>query len=88
MKLHENSDYQNMILKNKNTRSIISLHRTDNTIACLIGGICMEDKTSDYVEMTNEEYREELNKIFSDIHENYKLRWFYRFTIEKLKSSG
>ena len=39
-------------------------------------------------EMTNEEYREELKKIFSDIHENYKLRWFYRFIIEKLKSSG
>lgn len=40
------------------------------------------------MEMTNEEYREELKKIFSDIHENYKLRWFYRFIIEKLKSSG
>ena len=52
------------------------------------GAICMEDKTTDYVEMTNEEYREELKKIFSDIHENYKLRWFYRFIIEKLKSSG
>lgn len=39
-------------------------------------------------EMTNEEYREELRKIFSDIHENYKLKWFYRFITEKLKSSG
>ena len=39
------------------------------------------------MEMTSEEYREELNKIFSDIHENYKLRCFYRFIIEKLNIS-
>lgn len=47
-----------------------------------------KDKDTRYDEMTNEEYREELKNIFSDIHENYKLRWFYRFIIEKLKSSG
>ena len=48
-----------------------------------------EEESVDYnAKMTNEEYREELKKIFSDIHENYKLRWFYRFIIEKLKSSG
>ncbi len=40
------------------------------------------------VEMTNEEYREELRKMFDNINENYKLRWFYRFVVEKIKSSG
>ena len=39
-------------------------------------------------EMTNEEYREALKDIFEHIHENYKLRWFYRFIVEKLKSSS
>lgn len=38
-------------------------------------------------EMTNEEYRVELQKIFENIHENYKLRWFYRFIVAKLKGS-
>ena len=47
----------------------------------------MGDKDTDYAEMTNEEYREELTKIFENIHENYKLRWFYRFITEKLRSS-
>ena len=47
----------------------------------------MGDKDTDYAEMTNEEYREELTKIFESIHENYKLRWFYRFITEKLRSS-
>lgn len=39
------------------------------------------------IEMTNEEYREELRNIFENIHENYKLRWFYRFIVTKLKGS-
>ena len=37
--------------------------------------------------MTNEQYREELNKMFADLDENYKLRWFYIFVKEKLRSS-
>lgn len=37
--------------------------------------------------MTNEQYRLELQKIFSNIDDNYKLRWFYRFIIAKLKGS-
>lgn len=37
--------------------------------------------------MTNEEYREELAKIFKNIDENYKLRWFYLFVKEKTRSS-
>lgn len=40
------------------------------------------------VEMTNEEYREELKKIFAGINENYKLRWFYLFVSEKIRSSN
>lgn len=39
-------------------------------------------------EMTNEEYREELGRIFGEIHENYKLRWFYLFVSEKVRSSS
>ena len=49
--------------------------------------IAMNEREEDVLEMTNEEYRAELNKIFSDIHENYKLRWFYVFITEKLRSS-
>lgn len=44
-----------------------------------------EAKELDY--MTNEEYREELKKIFASIQENYKLKWFYRFIMAKLKGS-
>ena len=47
----------------------------------------MDERKDDVLEMMNEEYRAELNKIFSDIHENYKLRWFYVFITEKLRSS-
>lgn len=39
-------------------------------------------------EMTNEEYRIELNRIFSEIQENYKLRWFYLFVTEKTKGGN
>ena len=45
----------------------------------------MEDKTSDYVEMTNEEYREELQKMFDGMDDNRMLRYFYIFVSEKLK---
>lgn len=47
----------------------------------------MDERQKDVLEMTNEEYREELAKIFENIHENYKLRWFYIFVTEKLRSS-
>lgn len=48
-----------------------------------------EDNRTDlpYQIMTNEEYREELRILFENIHENYKLRWFYRFIVEKIKDS-
>lgn len=37
--------------------------------------------------LTNEEYRARLNEIFSNINENYKLRWFYNFITTKIESS-
>ena len=37
--------------------------------------------------MTNDEYREKLNEIFSGINENYKLRWFYNFVVAKIEGS-
>ena len=47
-----------------------------------------QSENKDYTEhMTNEQYREELNKMFADLDENYKLRWFYIFVKEKLRSS-
>ncbi len=39
------------------------------------------------IDMTNEEYRDAIKKIFDEIDENYKLRWFYRFIITKLEGS-
>ena len=47
----------------------------------------MDERKADVLEMTNEEYRQELANIFGGIHENYKLRWFYIFITEKLRSS-
>ena len=47
----------------------------------------MHESTND-IEMTNDEYREELQKIFASVNENYKLRWFYLFVIEKMRSSN
>lgn len=34
---------------------------------------------------SNEELRKKLNEIFENVNENYKLRWFYDFAVEKLK---
>ncbi len=36
-------------------------------------------------EMTNEDYREELEKMFISIDDNRLLRYFYIFVSEKLK---
>lgn len=47
----------------------------------------MDERKDNVLEMTNEEYRRELANIFENIHENYKLCWFYRFITEKLRSS-
>lgn len=46
----------------------------------------LEEKRIDYsVEMTNEEYRIELHKLFDGVDDNRLLRYFYIFVSEKLK---
>ena len=45
----------------------------------------MNERNDDVLEMTNEEYREELQKIFDGIEDNRILRYFYIFVSEKLK---
>lgn len=37
--------------------------------------------------MTNQQYRDEINKLFERVNENYKLRWFYKFIVKKLEDS-
>lgn len=45
----------------------------------------MDERTDNISEMTNEEYRIELEKIFDSIDDNMILRYFYIFVSEKLK---
>lgn len=47
--------------------------------------IAMNEREDDVLEMTNEEYREELERIFDSIDDNRLLRYFYIFVSEKLK---
>ena len=47
--------------------------------------IAMNEREDNVLEMTNEEYREELRKIFDGIDDNMLLRYFYIFVSEKLK---
>ena len=48
-----------------------------------------QSENKEYSEyMTNEQYREELKKMFDNLDENYKLRCFYIFVKEKLRSSN
>ena len=47
--------------------------------------IAMNEREDNVLEMTNEEYREELRKIFDGIDDNRILRYFYIFVSEKLK---
>ena len=44
------------------------------------GGIAVDESKNI---MTNEEYREEIGKMFEKIDDNYKLKWFYSFIKEK-----
>lgn len=45
-----------------------------------------EEKCVDYcVEMTNEEYRVELQKLFEEVSDNRLLQYFYIFVSEKIK---
>lgn len=45
----------------------------------------MDEREDEVLEMTNEEYRIELEKIFDSIDDNRILRYFYIFVSEKLK---
>ena len=45
----------------------------------------MDERKDDVLEMTNEEYRIELQKMFESIDSNRILRYFYIFVSEKLK---
>ena len=45
----------------------------------------MNERENEVLEMTNEEYRAELEKIFDGIDDNRILRYFYIFVSEKLK---
>ena len=48
-----------------------------------------QSENKDYTEhMTNEQYREELNKMFANIDDNLELRWLYIFVKERLRSSN
>ncbi len=46
----------------------------------------MHESTKD-IKMTNEEYREELRKLFDDIDDNRILRYFYIFVSKKIAKS-
>lgn len=45
----------------------------------------MDERGKLVPEMTNEEYREELRKLFDKIENNQLLRYFYIFVSEKIK---
>lgn len=45
-------------------------------------------KSCEYPQMTNEEYRSKLQEIFSSIHENQKLRFFFTFISETWRLDG
>lgn len=45
----------------------------------------MDERKDNVLEMTNEEYRVELAKMFDNVDDNRILRYFYIFVSEKLK---
>ena len=47
--------------------------------------VALDEREDEFREMTNEEYRAELEKIFDGIDDNRILRYFYIFVSEKLK---
>ena len=52
------------------------------------GGVVVLDgrEAMEYpAEMTNEEYRVELNRMFGELDDNRLLRYFYNFVSEKIK---
>lgn len=47
--------------------------------------VAVDERKDDVLEMTNEEYRVELAKLFDSVDDNRILRYFYIFVSEKLK---
>lgn len=47
----------------------------------------MNERTEIVPEMTNEEYRIELDRMFEELDDNRLLRYFYVFVSEKIKSA-
>lgn len=45
----------------------------------------MDEREGNVPEMTNEEYRNELNSIFENVNDNRLLKYFYVFVSEKIK---
>lgn len=43
------------------------------------------EKDTKIIEMSNNEYRKELNRLFQKIDDNKMLRYFYIFVLEKSK---
>lgn len=45
----------------------------------------MDERNENVLEMTNEEYRIELDRMFGELDDNRLLRYFYIFVSEKIK---
>ena len=75
-----------LLLKKQNVRSIIDL-QNGRAVKCTTGGITMNERTEIVPEMTNEEYRIELDRMFEELDDNRLLRYFYVFVSEKIKSA-
>ena len=65
------------------TKTLLFSCNCGNMIITFVGekgakNYIMHESTKD-IEMTNEEYREELRKLFDDIDDNRILRYFYIF---------
>lgn len=49
------------------------------------GVVALDERTRYNGDMTNEQYRAELQKLFANVDDNRLLRYFYIFVFEKLK---
>ena len=73
------------------TKTLLFSCNCGNKIITFVGekgakNYIMHESTKD-IEMTNEEYREELRKLFDDIDDNRILRYFYIFVSKKIAKS-
>lgn len=72
-------------------KTLLFSRKCDNMMIAFVGekgakNYIMHESTKD-IEMTNEEYREELRKLFDDIDDNRILRYFYIFVSKKIAKS-